>query len=290
MIKLKMTNRRRKSLTGLSFVSLWIVGFGIFTCWPMIYSLYLSFQKVKITPLGIKTTYVSMQNYKNAFLSDPVFVEKLFAYLKTMVLNVPIIVVFSMIIALLINQNIKFKGLFRTIFFLPVVITSGPVINELLSQGATTIPGIEKYGVISLIENMLSPAFAEPVTYLFKQIIMVLWFSGVQILIFLAGLQKVDTSLYEAARIDGASPWESFWKVTLPVMMPLVLVNVIYSIVYISTFALNEIIVLIKENMFSTLTGFGYANAVAWIYFVIIFIMLAIWVGLLNLRRGSGGR
>jgi ABC-type sugar transport system permease subunit len=114
---------------------------------------------------------------------------------------------------------------------------------------------------------------------------MVLWFSGVQILIFLAGLQKVDQSLYEAARIDGASPWESFWKVTLPMLMPLVIVNVIYSIVYVSTFALNEIIILIKNNMFSTITGFGYATAVAWIYFIIITLVLAIWTGLLSLKK-----
>jgi ABC-type sugar transport system permease subunit len=285
MKMLRITNRRRKAWIGFAFVSPWILGYALFTLWPMIYSFYLSLHKVKITPLGLKLKYIKLDNYKNAFLSDPIFVEKLLAYLKTMVLNVPIIVVFSLIIALLINYKIRLKGMFRTIFFLPVIITSGPVINQLLTQGATTIPSIEKYGVFALIESSLSPAFAQPVTYLFKQIIMVLWFSGVQILIFLAALQKVDPAMYEAARIDGASPWESFWKVTLPAVMPLVLVNIIYSVVYISTFALNDIIVLIKDNMFSTITGYGYATAVAWIYFVIISLMLAIWTGLMNLRK-----
>jgi len=269
------------------FVAPWIVGYALFTMWPMIYSLMLSFNKVKITPKGIKTEWVALDNYKYAFLSDPTFVEKLVSYLKTMVLNVPIIIVFSLIIALLINQKIRFKGLFRTVFFLPVVITSGPVINELMAQGATTIPSIEKYGVFTLIENSLSPVVAEPVTYLFKQIIMVLWFSGVQILIFLAGLQKIDTSMYEAARIDGASAWESFWKVTLPVLKPLVLVNMIYTVVSVSTFSLNEIMVLIKNNMFSTITGFGYATALSWLYFLIIVIILLIWAAVLNLRKGQ---
>jgi ABC-type sugar transport system permease subunit len=284
-MKLRITNRRRKAWVGFAFVSPWVVGYALFTLWPMIYSFYLSLHKVKITPLGIKLKYIQMDNYKNAFMNDPIFVEKLLVYLKTMALNVPIIVVFSLIIALLINYKIRFKGMFRTIFFLPVIITSGPVINELLAQGATTIPSIEKYGVFTMIKTSLSPALAEPVTYLFTQIIMILWFSGVQILIFLAGLQKVDPAMYEAARIDGASPWESFWKVTLPVLMPLVLVNLIYSVVYISTFALNDIIGLIKDNMFSTITGYGYATAIAWIYFVIISLVLAIWTGLMNMRK-----
>ncbi|WP_019420114.1 carbohydrate ABC transporter permease [Paenibacillus sp. OSY-SE] len=285
MARIRLTNKRRKALIGLTFVSPWIVGFLIFTMYPMLHSMFLSFHRVKITPTGIKTTYVGFENYKYAFFSDPAFVEKVLKYLQEMALNVPIIVVFSLIIALLINQKIKFRGLFRTIFFLPVIITSGPVINELLNQGATSIPNIEQYGLFTMIENSLNPVIAEPIMYLFKQIIMVLWFSGVQILIFLAGLQKVDQSIYEAARIDGASSWEIFWKVTLPDLMPLVIVNVIYTIVYVSTFALNEIIILIKNNMFSTITGFGYATAVAWVYFIIIMLMLAIWTGLLSMKK-----
>ncbi|WP_054023969.1 carbohydrate ABC transporter permease [Bacillus sp. FJAT-28004] len=285
MAKIVMTNKRRKAMMGLAFVSPWIVGFFVFTLYPMLYSLFLSFHQVKITPVGVKTKYIGFDNFNYAFFSDPVFVEKILNYLMEMMLNVPIIIVFSLIIALLINQKIKFRGMFRTIFFLPVIITSGPVINELLSQGASSIPNIEQYGMFTMIENSLSPIIAEPILYLFKQIIMVLWFSGVQILIFLAGLQKVDRSMYEAARIDGASAWESFWKVTLPVLMPLVIVNVIYTIVYVSTFALNEIIILIKNNMFSTITGFGYATAIAWVYFIIIMIVLAIWTGLLRMKK-----
>ncbi len=285
--KMSITNRTRNALTGYAFISIWIVGFLIFTLWPMLYSLYLSFHKVKITPVGLKTEAVKFQNYKDIFLSDPHFLEKLMIYLKSIFLNVPIIIVFSLIIALLINQKIFGKGLFRTIFFLPVIITSGPVINELMSQGATSIASIEQYGLFRLIESNLDAVFAEPIIYLFKEIIMVFWFSGVQILIFLAALQKIDTSIYEAARIDGASPWESFWKVTLPSIKPLILVNLIYTIVTVSTFSLNEIIVLIRENMFSTFTGFGYSTAISWIYFLVITIILLLSTVLFNLRRNE---
>jgi ABC-type sugar transport system permease subunit len=280
-----MTNRRRKALFGFAFVSPWIAGFLLFTMYPMAYSAFLSFQDVKITPTGVKTHFVGWDNYKYAFFNDPTLLAKFLAYLREMALNVPVIVVFALIIALLINQKIRFRGAFRTVFFLPVIITSGPVINELLGQGATTIPNIEQYGMFAMIEDTLSPAIADPVLYLFRQIILVLWFSGVQILVFLAGLQKVDRALYEAARIDGASAWESFWKVTLPVLKPLVLVNVIYTVVYLSTFALNEVIVTIRNNMFSTFTGFGYATAIAWLYFLLICVVLIIWTALIGRQK-----
>lgn len=283
--KLKITNKGRNALTGYAFISLWIIGYLIFTLWPMFYSLFLSFNKVKVTPKGIKTEFVGLANYKQAFLSDTQFVEKLVGYLKDIVLSVPIIIVFALIIAILINQDIKGRSIFRTIFFLPVIITSGPVIGELMAQGATTIPSIEQNGIFALIQGNLGPIFAEPITYLFKEIIMVLWFSGVQILIFLAGLQKIDAAVYEAARIDGASSWEVFWKVTLPALKPLIMVNVIYTLVSQSTFALNPIIDLIKANMFSTITGFGYATAISWAYFIVIVMLLLLSMLVLNLRK-----
>ena len=278
--KIGISNKSRMAFTGLAFVSPWILGYALFSLYPMIYSLVLSFNRVRITPKGIKTQFVGFTNYKDILFSDPQFAEKLVVYLKDIVLTVPIIIVFALIIAMLLNQDIKGRGIFRTIFFLPVVIISGPVIGELISQGATTIPSVEKYSMFVMIRESMTPIFAEPIIYLFKEIIKVLWFSGVQILIFLAGLQKIDHAVYEAARIDGGSYWEVFWKVTLPALKPMILVNSIYTFVFQSTFALNPIIDFIKFNMFSTITGFGYATAIAWIYFVVIafILMLAVLI------------
>ena len=134
-------------------------------------------------------------------------------------------------IAVLLNQPIKGRGAFRSIFFLPVIISSGPVINELITQGAGGANIFESYGFISIIENTLNPALSGPIINVFSEIIIIFWFSGVQILIFLAGLQKVDRQIYEAARVDGAGPWESFWKITLPSLSSLIFVNVIYTVV-----------------------------------------------------------
>lgn len=284
----RLTNKRRKSLIGLAFISPWLIGYGLFTAWPIGYSFYLSLNRVRITPFGIKTIPLQFENFRRILQEDPAFVEQILVSVKTMLLNVPVIVIFALIIAILINHKIRFRGIFRTIFFLPVIITSGPVINELLKQNATTIPSIEKYGMITLISQSLSPAIADPIIYLFKEIIIVLWFAGVQILIFLAGLQKVDKSLYEAGRIDGASGWELFWKITLPILKPLIIVNVIYTVISVGNFPLNGVIELIKFNMNSALTGYGYSSAMAWLYFAFITIVLLLWVGVLSIRKREG--
>jgi oligogalacturonide transport system permease protein len=276
--------RNKNSITGLLFVSPWIIGFLIFTAFPLLYSLYLSFHEVKITTSGIKTKFIKFGNYEYAFVVDGSFLEKVTTYLEEMVISVPIIIVFSLIIALLLNQKIKFRGMFRTIFFLPVIIASGPVIKELIDQGITTIPSIEQYGIYQALNDNPEGFFNGILLYLIKNLIVILWYSGVQILIFLAALQKMDKQIFEAAKIDGASNWEFFWKITLPSLVPMIIVNLIYTIVMYSIFSLNPIIEHIQKNMFKVNTGFGYASALSWIYFIIIALALAISVGVMTLK------
>lgn len=271
-----LSSRKRHILIGYTYILPWIIGFLLFTALPLLYSLYLSFQKVKITGKGIATEFIKLENYKYAFLKDIHFVEELLLYIRYLIIVVPIIICFSLLIALLINQPIKCKKIFRVIFFLPVVITSGPVIEELISQGATVIPTINQGVVVDFVTQNFNPTISKTLLYIFEQIIVVLWFSGVQILIFLAGLQKMDKAIYEAAWIDGASPWETFWKITLPSLKPLIVVATVYTIIDLSTFSLNSIVMLIKDNMFNIKTGFGYSSALAWIYFIIIALILII--------------
>lgn len=279
----QLSMRSKNSLTGLLFISPWIIGFLLFTAYPLFYSLYLSFQKVRITTEGIQTTFVKLDNFKDAFTVDALFTQKLLTFVQELVLSVPIIIVFSLIIAILLNQPIRFRNFFRMIFFLPVIIASGPVINELISQGVTSIPSIKDYAVF---ETMLSAdsLFSSVLLYLMDNLIIILWFSGVQFLIFLAALQKIDTQVYEAAKIDGASNWECFWKVTLPSIFPMIVVNTVYTIVTFSIFSLNPVIEHIQTNMFQINTGFGYASALSWIYFLLIAVALGISVALLTVR------
>mgnify|MGYP001770763289 CR=1 FL=1 len=284
---MKVSLKTGKRLIGTSFILPWLIGFAVFTAFPLGYSIFLSFQKVSITPKGIVTDYVGLDNFSYAFTVDALFTQELLTYLEELMISVPIILVFSLIIGLLLNQNIKFRGLFRTIFFLPVIITSGPVIEELMAQGVTAIPSIEEYAVFNLILTNSESFFNSTIIYMMDNLIFILWFSGVQILIFLAALQKIDRQVYEAAKIDGASGWECFWKVTLPSLSPIIIVNVIYTVVTYSIFALNPVVNHIQSNMFQINTGFGYASALSWIYFGVIASVLLIVVGLLTLRANK---
>lgn len=267
-----------KMLVGYVFILPWLVGFVIFTAFPIIYSLYLSFFDVVITTEGIQTKSVKWGNYEDAFTTDIQFLKEIGDFAVHIVISVPIIVILALIIAILLNQPIKLRGFFRTVFFLPVIISSGPVLSKLTEQGVTAIPEMKEYAFYKIAEansNYVSKLFL----YLMDNMVLLLWFTGVQILIFIAALQKVDKQIFEAAKIDGASTWEIFWKITLPSLFPMILVNIIYTTVMYSISNMNPIIELIKKNMFKIETGFGYASALSWVYFLVITIILLAMVG-----------
>ncbi len=288
-VNIPITNRLREASVGYLFVLIWIIGYLIFALYPIFYSLYLSFFNVRLDGASINLTFVGMGNYRAAFLEDPFFIEILIDYGISMLLNVPVTIVFALIIAMLINQDVKGKGVWRTIFFLPVIISSGPVIGELMAQGATTLPSLEEFGFVQLVLNNLSEFFANPIQTLFDSILLVLWFAGIQILILLAGLQKINREVYEAAQIDGASPWEAFWKITLPSIMSLVNVVIIYTIVSMSVFSLNPVIIYVRNIMLgpstpSILTGLGYSATLAWVFFLLMSLIILLFVGVVSLR------
>ncbi len=274
---------QREARVGLLFVSPWILGALIFLAYPLFTSFRYALYNIRITPLGMNFTFVGQGNFTQILLSDQTFPTQMIDYVVSTVLAVPIIVVFALMIALMLNENIKAKGLFRLIFFLPVIIVSGPILDTLTDQGAGTITAIDTQAIGTAIGNFLPAAVAEPIQDIFNNMITILWYSGVQILIFISALQKVDRSMYEAAKIDGASGWECFWKITLPTLKSMILLNCVYTIVSISNNDSNEIIGLIKSSMFSGTSekGYGYASAMAWMYSLVVVLIVVIFAALL---------
>ncbi len=261
---------------GLLFISPWLIGFVVLVLWPLIQSFYFSLNTIRLRPTGRVYLFVGFNNFRDVWLKDMFFVQELLTFLISTILRVPVIIVFSLIIALLLNQKLKFKGLLRVIFFMPVIISSGPVMNQLITEGATSIPLVNIGALSTVISNVLPNWLAVPFISLFSEIIVILWYSGVQLLIFTAALQKIDHSLYEAAKMDGASKWECFWKITLPTLKPMILLNAIYTIIILSNNGQNNIINLIYQNMFSATRGYGFASAMAWMYSVIVLIMIGV--------------
>jgi len=284
MARKPLKRKTRENLAGWAFMSLWVIGFLVFTMYPLFISLYYSMSKVTLSGEGIQETFVWFDNYKQIFSSAPgfTFLQAVGDFAFEILFKVPIITVFAIIIAVMLNQNIKARGFFRGIYFLPVIIASGPVINQLVAQGAATIPLVEQMGIIDLINQTFTPNLARPIAGIFSELIVILWFSGVQILLFIAALQKIDRSTYEAAMIDGAGAWESFWKITMPSLKSMVLVSVIFTIINLATFSENKAIAQIKTNMFALETGFGFSSAIAWVYFVALAIILLVAYTLLT--------
>lgn len=278
MAKKPLKRAVRQNLIGWSFLSIWVIGFLIFTMIPLFTSLYYSMSKVVLSGDGIQVTFVWFDNYKQIFSSSEGFnfLQSVSDFAIEILFKVPIITVFAIIIAVMLNQDMKGRGFFRAIYFLPVIIASGPVINQLVYQGAATIPLIEEMGILDFINNTFTEALARPIANIFSELIVILWFSGVQILLFIAALQKIDRATYEAAMIDGAGPWESFWKITIPALKSMVLVSVIFTIINLATFSENDAIQHIKTNMFALETGFGFSSAIAWLYFIALAIILGL--------------
>jgi len=262
---------------GYLFIAPWIVGVSIFFLYAMVRSLEFSFSKVELSNGVILHPLENglFENFVKVFTTDVNFPGILANFGVGLVLQLPVIIAFSLIIALLLNSNIRCRSLFRMIFFLPVIIATGPVMSKLTAQGVSSVPMVSQNALLGILSDL--PEFIyTPINNLFSSLIMILWNSGIQILIFLAGLQKVPRTLYEAAKIDGASGWESFWKITLPTVKPLILLNSIYTVVTLATGGSNEIIELIYNATYTATQGYSYAMAMSWIYTLVVAVILVI--------------
>jgi len=258
----------------------------LFTLFPVVYSMYLSLSDVQMAPVGIKTRFVGIQWYQEAFTLDTTFPLSLLDTMKFVLLSTPMIVVAALLLALLLNGKFKGRSLFRGICFLPVIIISGPVIQELLSTRAAAVIRPENYVVYDFMVS-LPAVLSGPLLYIFDNVVLILWFSGVQVVLFLAGLQKIGQPVREAASIDGASGWQMFWKIELPFLKSLILLNAIYTLVQLGAFSNNAVNREVVNKM--TLVGktYGYSAALAWIYFACMLLVTGVTFLLL---RDKGGK
>ncbi len=263
---------KRKMLEGYLFILPWIIGFLVFLAFPLGRSLSISFGKM-ISLVGFKFEFVGVGNYLEAFLTDVDFVPSFIAVARDALINIPIILIFSFFVAFLINQKLPGRGVFRIIFFLPVVLACGPVIERLFVQQVGIMPILERLDIGGFIYTYLDPIIATPLVDILNRIMLVLWRSGVQILLCLAGLQAISPTLYEAAKCDGANEWSMLGKITIPMIMPILEVSAIYTIVDSFTDIFNPLLGFI-QNVGFVQFRFGYAAALGWIYFIFIFAII----------------
>lgn len=286
MKKQKIKFLRKRRLDGRKMFPVlcllpWIIGFLVFTLYPIIQSLLYSFGKTKFRPDGsVSINFVGLENYIEVILNDAQFKLALITYLQQIFFMVPIIVIFSLLTAIFLNSKIRFRQLYRTIYFMPVILMQGVLYDILQSLDVMKISGLDNFFVFDFITKNLPGFISMPIMYVMDNFVTIIWMSGVQILICLTGLQRIDSRVYEAANVDGASSWQSFWKITLPLTKPFIVICGIYTVIDLSTSALNPFISIIKNKMFDSGSGFGFSAAVTWSYFILItiFVLLVAFV------------
>lgn len=272
-------------LISLVFLLPWIIGFIVFAANPIITMIAYSMSNVIFRPSGTILQHVGFDNFHRVLFVESSFRIQLPAYLRLVGLLMPIIMVFSLLLATLLNKTTRGKGFFRALYFLPVILISPPLLADLFAIDAFNLSGLYDFFVFRFIVEEFPPAIAGNFMYIMDNIVFCLWLVGVQLLIFLSALQKIDPSLYEAAEVEGASGWQIFWKINIPILKPFILLNAIYTFVDLSTLSLNPISRIITNSMYQVSLGFGYSAAVAWLYLGVELILLLIVYLLLGRDR-----
>lgn len=285
-----MKLQTKRKLIGTAFISPWIIGFLLFFLVPVAQTLVFSMNTVTITPEGYDLKTAGLQYYLFAFRSDAEFPQILVASVLQLITDVPFILAFSFFLSVILNQKFCGSGLVKLIFFLTVILSTG-VFQSLqmqtgdinsgqltsVMQENSSVAGfmnnfrIEEYMMEIGISENLAKLMIEPMMRLFS----ILSSSGIQIFIFLAALKTIPPSLYESSHIEGATGWETFWKITFPMVSPMILVNVVYTVIDSFLSPSNGALKYVQKTIFTNMK-FDYGSALAWIYFAIISVILAV--------------
>jgi ABC-type sugar transport system permease subunit len=291
-----LTMAGKNAISGYLFILPFVLGFVVFMAYPLVQSLRMAFSYVSVDVPNnqFALDWTGLDNLSHSFTVNPDFNRAMLEELLQMVLMVPAVLIFSLFVAILLNRKFPGRGFVRAVFFLPVILASGVLVgietnNSLLAMVGEQIQEANamRANVTGVIEELLMGAWGggtaalggiiEYVLMVINQIYNIAMASGIQILIFLAGLQTINPSIFEAASIEGATGWENFWKITLPMISPMILVVVVYTVIDYLMRTDNEVMVMIENANNSMI--FGRGSAMAWAYFAVAALIL----GLLSL-------
>lgn len=291
----RLSMRKRKMITGYLFISPFIIGFLLFLLSPLLTSLRMSFSEVtlKTDGTGFGMEFWGLKSYLHAFTVDKDFNRLLVEVVRDMVLDVPCIIIFSLIIAVLLNREFPGRGAVRAIFFMPVILTSGVVLG--MEKSNTLLMGIVDLqsasvdtSITTTVQELLLGAIGSQGQKLISVVVGIIDHfydivvaSSIQIVIFLSGLQSINTSIYEAADMEGCDEWQKLWKITIPMLTPLILVNWIYTIIDQFTRTDNALMNKILTTLNTTM-DYGYSSAMAWVYCVVMLAIIGVSVWIIS--------
>lgn len=277
-----MKNKRMKGIEQLNrkygriFVLPWVIGMLLFYIIPLVQSFLFSVSKVSVYSGGIKLDFIGFSRYKSLILTDPDYTALVKEALLSFLYSLPVIILLSMVLALLLNQKFRGRLFFRSLYFLPVIISTGVVINLLFSTTSSDLSNIgvsESYSsnmfdVEDIIEWLgLTGGIAEYISLIISKVFDLIWKCGIQTVLFIAGLQSVPASLYEASKVEGATKWEEFWFITFPMLSRVTLLVSVFTMVELITDTNVELV----SNVYNSMTAGVYDNpsTMMWMYFIV---------------------
>lgn len=276
--------KTKESLWARIFMLPFYLGFILFSAKPLFETFIMIFNTVGIEYGGYKMEYVGIENLNQIFNKDPDFLLNLFTSVGNMLWQVPTILFISLFLAVLINTKFKGRGFVRSVFFLPVIVVTGTIIliiqNDVVAnaalQGGVVSGGEIEYNVgidQLLVDAGLNQKVVTLFTTLANNMFNLLWRSGIQIVLFLAALQSIPSSLYEASSVEGATKIDDFFKITLPMTIPIMIINTVYTIVdgftEATNLAMNQVMVAVNN------LNYGVGAAMSWSYFLLIGVFIA---------------
>lgn len=281
-----LSMRKKRAITGYLFILPFLIGFFAFVAGPLITSLRMSFSSVSLdSASGFTLKYIGIGNYLKALTIDKDFNRLLWESVKSLLVDVPCIILFSLIIAVLLNRRFPGRSAVRAIFFMPVILASGVVLG--MEKSNTLLNGVQELQksasdttITTALQNLLlgamgQNAFVDIILNIINHLYEIVISSSIQTVIFLSSLQTINPSIYEAAEMEGCSQWECFWKITIPMVSPMILVNWIYTIVDRFVRADNEVMQKILDTMNVSL-DYGFSSAMAWIYCIAMLALIGI--------------
>lgn len=277
---------RKKQMYGRMFILPWEIGFVLFFLQPLIQSLVFVFSSVTVDfEAGVFITkWNGIENIRYFLYEDTEYVNYLVESLTSFVLNIPLVVALSLIVGVLLNQKFKGRVMFRSIFFLPVIIATGVVMTYL--AGDATAEGMRDVGsngidITSILQSMnLTSNVTSKLLGFVNQIFDLFWDCGVQIVLFISGLQSIPEQLYEVCRVEGANKWEEFWYVTFPMLSGTTMLVIVFTAIEIFTDSNNSVMTYgfnaMRQNMW------WQGPTILWIYFALVGAILGLAVLLIQ--------
>ncbi len=295
MKKGKMTLAKRRAITGFVFISPWLIGFLIFYVRSIIMTVQFSFSEITLGDNGYVRKYNGMRNFKYLFTENGTFSKTLVESIGNIYIDVPLVVIFSLLMAILLNQKFTGRMILRAVYFLPVIMGSAAISDAInmasakmyggLNAQSTEIVSAASTGIdvnyyLNLFKDIgLPDAILDYVVNAVSRLSEVVSMSGIQIVIFIAALQSISGALYEVARIEGATTYETFWKVTFPMVMPHIITCFVYTVV--DAFANSEIVKLSYDTIFN-MNHYDYGSAICLISTVIVCLIMFLVVSLIQ--------